>query len=291
MLSLPKILAPVDFSERSSGAAHFAGALACHFKSELTLLHVVETPSYAWANLSFGGPLLSELPAQQEAEARKALEVFLADRFRNMKVKRLVRSGDPAQEIIEYAHAQNVQLIVLPTHGYGTFRRFILGSVAAKVLHDVDCPIFTGVHMADAPSLDTLHFQHIVCAVDLGPQSGPALEWAFQFASEFGATLTVVHITPLLQGHPGEYFDPDWRGCVTRQATETIEKLQDSLGANGEVFVDEGADVSKTVCFAAQRFQADLVVIGRSTRDGLLGRLRTNAYGIIRQSPCPVVSV
>jgi len=57
--------------------------------------------------------------------------------------------------------------------------------------------------MPDAPSLETLHFQHIACAVDLGPQSGPALEWAFQFASEFHAKLTVVHITPLLQGHPG----------------------------------------------------------------------------------------
>ena len=291
MLSLPKILAPVDFSERSPGAAHFAGAMACHFKSELTLLHVVEMPSYAWANLEFGGPLLSELPAQREAEARKALEAFLADRFRNMKVKRLVRSGDPAHEIVEYAHAENTGLIVLPTHGYGTFRRFILGSVAAKVLHDADCPVFTGVHMPDAPSLETLHFQHIVCAVDFGPQSGPALEWAFQFAGEFGATLTVVHITPVLQGHPGEYFDPDWRGCLAREATETVEKLQDSLGTKGEVFVDEGADVPKAVCSAARRLQADLMVIGRSTGDGLLGRLRTNAYGIIRQSSCPVVSI
>jgi len=52
-------------------------------------------------NPEFGGPLLSELSAQREAEARKALEAFLADRFRNMKVKRLVRSGDPAQEIVE----------------------------------------------------------------------------------------------------------------------------------------------------------------------------------------------
>jgi len=288
MLSLPKILAPVDFSERSPGAAHFAGALACHFKSELTLLHVVDTASYAWANFEF---LLSDLPALLEAEARKALETFLTDRFRNMKVKRLVRSGDPAHEIVEYAHAENIDLIVLPTHGYGTFRRFILGSVAAKVLHDADCPIFTGVHMPDAPSLETLHFQHIVCAVDLGPQSGPALDWAFQFASEFGATLTVVHITPLLQGHPGEYFDPGWRTHLERQATEVIERLQESIGAKGEFFVDEGADIAKTVCSTAGRLQADLMVIGRSTGDGLLGRLRTNAYGIIRQSPCPVVSI
>jgi len=45
------------------------------------------------------------------------------------------------------------------------------------------------------------------------------------------------------------------------------------------------------VCRTAERVQADLLVIGRGSAAGIFGRLRTNAYAIIRQSPCPVVSV
>jgi len=40
---------------------------------------------------------------------------------------------------------------MMPTHGLGGFRRFLLGSVTAKVLHDADCPVWTGVHLERAP--------------------------------------------------------------------------------------------------------------------------------------------
>jgi nucleotide-binding universal stress UspA family protein len=45
------------------------------------------------------------------------------------------------------------------------------------------------------------------------------------------------------------------------------------------------------VCTAAERLGADVLVVGRGSAAGMFGRLRTNAYSIIRQSPCPVVSV
>ena len=70
---------------------------------------------------------------------------------------------------------EQMDLIVMPTHGYGPFRRFILGSVTAKVLHDADCPVMTGVHLEEAPPIDTIAFRHVLVAVDLGPQSAPAL--------------------------------------------------------------------------------------------------------------------
>jgi nucleotide-binding universal stress UspA family protein len=46
-----------------------------------------------------------------------------------------VHAGDPAQNLVQLAHAEAVDLIVMPTHGHGPIRRSILGSVAAKVLH------------------------------------------------------------------------------------------------------------------------------------------------------------
>src|SRR5579871_2891263 len=81
----------------------------------------------------------------------------------------------------------------MPTHGYGPFRQFILGSITAKVLHDADCPVWTGVHLERAPQEPSIAFKNIVCAVDLGPQSCKTLEWAAGMQKQFGARLTVVH--------------------------------------------------------------------------------------------------
>jgi nucleotide-binding universal stress UspA family protein len=53
----------------------------------------------------------------------------------------------------------------------------------------------------------------------------------------------------------------------------------------------EAGEPAKTICAAAERVSADVLVIGRGSAAGVYGRLRTNAYAIIRQSPCPVVSV
>jgi hypothetical protein len=59
--------------------------------------------------------------------------------------------GDPAREITDYAQEQGADLIMMPTHGYRTFRSLLLGSVTAKVLHDAACPVWTGVHVEDSP--------------------------------------------------------------------------------------------------------------------------------------------
>src|SRR5215470_10901971 len=154
MLSLPKIVAPVDFSERSPGAARYAGRLACHFHSELTLLHVLDSSAYDLGAYEFASPVVSAGATERQGDMEKVLENFLPGEFRNMNVRRVVLAGDPAGEIVKFAHSEHASLIVIPTHGYGPFRRFILGSVAAKILHDADCPVFTGIHIPDAPPDD-----------------------------------------------------------------------------------------------------------------------------------------
>jgi nucleotide-binding universal stress UspA family protein len=291
MLSLPRILAPVDFSERSPGAARYAGRLACHFHSELTLMHVVDSSAYEVTAYEFTGPVVSTLPAERRSEAEGILANFLPGEFRNMNVRRVVSSGDPATEIVNFAHSERASLIVIPTHGYGPFRRFILGSVSAKILHDADCPVFTGAHIPDAPPDEARSFRKILCAVDFCPQSEKALKWASDFAEEFQAQLLVAHITPSLEGRAGEYFDPDWRGALAQSAREKLDAMQKSVGTYGDALIEDSNSIPAAICGAASEFEADLVVIGRGSSSGMLGRLRTNAYSIIRQSPCPVVSV
>lgn len=283
-----KILAPVAFSKRCEGAAQYAEALACHFHSELVLLHVVApVPTYWCPDAVVMSPEVTDEAIEQ---SKAELDRFLGDGLKGINVARVVKEGDPAQQIVDYAHTGNFDLIVMPTHGYGPFRRFLLGSVTAKVLHDAGCPVWTGPHMEEAPAYPRISFRRILCAIDLGPHSRTVLEWAARFAGEYGADLDIVHAIPTSTVSVGGfYFDPEWRTHVVNEAHDRINYLRQGLAIKGEVLVETG-EVAHSVRAAADESHADLVVIGRS-QAGVLGRLRANAYAIIREAPCPVAAI
>jgi len=286
MIPLSKILLPADFSERCLGAARYAASLASHFQAEIALLHVVEPLRYDFGEMEFAGGVASEVMQSRIALARQQLDAFLEPELAGARVSRVLLEGDPARRIVEYAHEQQVGLIAMPTHGYGPFRRFILGSVTAKVLHDADCPVLTGVHLEGTPEIPSVDFRTILCAVDLGPQSRKTLCWAAQMATDFGARLLLAHAIPSIEARPGDYFDTGLTGELSKAAREELARL----GGDAEALV-EGGDPPQVICRLAADRHADLLVIGRGSAAGLFGRLRTNAYAIIRQSPCAVVSV
>lgn len=289
MEALAKIVAPVDFSERSTGAVRYAALLARHFASELTLLHV-----FMPLQLEFGdgaGPdsVLAELYRNRAREVAQDLDQFLSQELAGVNVRRVVLEGDAAHHIVEFSHQEHASLIVMATHGYGPFRRFILGSNTAKVLHDADCPVWTGAHLEQAPPPASEGLRRIVCAVDLGPQSQKTVKWAIGMQTEFAAELTLVHATAPISDDP-EAMAAEWLARVRQNAELELRNLQQQTGANADIVVECG-EPAHVISAAASRINADLVVIARGSASGVFGRLRTNAYTIIRQSPCPVVSV
>jgi len=289
MRSLSKILLPVDFSERSVGAARYARSLAIHFHAELTLLHVLTPPQYEFGALDVSGSMLADLYRDRSKLAAQELDQFLATELSAVDVCRVVLEGDPAPKIVEYAHHQPADIIIMPTHGYGPFRRFILGSNTAKVLHDADCPVWTGVHLEEAPAVAAIPFHTVLCAVDLGGQSAKTVSWAAFLAKEFGARLILMHTTAC-PPEAAEAAGPGWADGGRKAAAAELQRLLESVEAKAEILVEAG-EPAKSICSAAARVSADALVIARGSASGVFGRLRTNAYAIIRQSPCPVVSV
>jgi nucleotide-binding universal stress UspA family protein len=179
---------------------------------------------------------------------------------------------------------------MLPSRGMGAFRRYILGSVTSKVLHDAKCPVWTGAHLEAAPALEKISFESIVCAVDLGVQSERALTWAAGFAKEHSSRLTIVHALPDLSALKGEYVDDEIGRSLLQNARDRIAHLQENTGARAEFVIGQG-DPERVVRNAVEERDAKLVVIARGLAAAGIGRLRTQAYAIVRNSPCPVVSV
>lgn len=279
MRSLSKILLPVDFSQRSLSAAQYIRRLAAQCHSDLLLLHVLMPPQNQFSGL--GGSMLADLYKGRLERAAAELEPFAAADLAGITVRRLVREGDPAREIVRCAQEEAADLILMPTHGYGPFRPYILGSNTAKVLHDADCPVWTGVHLEDAPAHPAAAMGEVLCALDLGPQSGKALGWADWLRQEVSGRLTVIHVVPQYSAAGSGFAD---------SAREELLRLCPGLDSTAELLIEAG-EPANAICSAAARLGAGVLVIGRGSAAGVFGRLRTNAYAIIRQSPCPVVSV
>ena len=104
-LSLPRILLPLDFSEQHVELARYAKQLAQAFGSRITLLHVL-THHYGFDMPGFESETLSNFLSENENKAQKELDTFSQRGFRNVRVKRVLVKGDPAQEIVCYAHSE-----------------------------------------------------------------------------------------------------------------------------------------------------------------------------------------
>ncbi|MGD0298630.1 MAG: universal stress protein [Bryobacteraceae bacterium] len=291
MISFPRILFPVDLSEQCRAAAPFVKALATCFHSDVTLLHVVEVPP-AWYGASGEAAFGAWVDMPELVEARRnELAAFRADTLGEVSVQPCIQSGDPAAIIARVARQKQVSLIMMPTHGYGPFRGLLMGSVTAKVLHDAECPVWTATHPADMVVPPEQEWRQILCAIGAEPAKDiPLLHWAAQFASEQRACLRLVHAVPGFDEGQFNCQEDPLRDFVFNVARERIAKLQEQAGTSLNVTVEAGR-TGHVVRELAIRQLADLVVIGRGVIQKPLGRLRSNAYAIVRDAPCPVVSV
>src|SRR5271165_2524543 len=178
------ILFPVDFSSRSAAALPIVISWAQRFQSKVTLLHTVQIPVSA-----YGGP--DAYPVMLDAQAMEASGRERLEKVGFPGAERLVKVGDPAFEIVEYAEKNGVDLIMMPTHGYGTFRSLLLGSVTAKVLHDAQCAVWTSAHTEDFAGRTGIH--SILCAVEIGPGSVELVQAAAELAKSCQAKLRLVN--------------------------------------------------------------------------------------------------
>jgi nucleotide-binding universal stress UspA family protein len=140
MIKLDTILTPTDFSDPSRQALNYACELAKRFGAELRLLHVVEPPTTVAV---YSSPLPEDIPTPEPAAQQelKKLEVPDADQIR--AVVREIRTGTPFVQIVRCAKANDVDLIVMGTHGRGGIVHALLGSVAEKVVRKAPCPVLS----------------------------------------------------------------------------------------------------------------------------------------------------
>jgi universal stress protein A len=145
MIKLDRILVPTDFSDFSRPAMQYGCAMAARFGAELHLLHVVPDPAMLVPEAAAFS--VETMQAQSESLVRSALETLQKlppDNWENEKpVVREVRVGAAFMEIIDYARDNEIDLIVIGTHGRSGLMHVLMGSVAERIVRKAPCPVLT----------------------------------------------------------------------------------------------------------------------------------------------------
>lgn len=286
-MKLQRILFPVDFSERSRAAAPFVLSLARRYEAKVVLLHVFEPPPSIYGGMGVVYPEVYDFD-DIRGDLLPRLTEFAAAELSKVHASCTVELGNIAAVITEYAETNQIDLLAMPTHGYGPFRRALLGSVTAKVLHDARVPVWTSAHAPEPSHRAHPRPRFILAAVDLQPESQHTLEAALQLGDEAGAQVEVFYVAPEgeISPQPAESRMADLIARAGRERSAKVTLHE----AEADVVVD-GGSIAQFIRRAALRQRTDLIVIGRGCIRGGLSRLRANAYNIIREAPCPVLSV
>ena len=279
------ILFPVDFSDSCSELKADVEWIARRFNSSVTLLHVFEIPP-AWYGMGDTYALNTDWLSEIMQQARNRLDEFTID-LPPLQVKRVLLEGQAAAEIREYCHNNPVDLVAMATHGHGALEGLLMGSVAAKVLHNVSAPLW--LRPPEATKLTVNGQFRIVCGIDLGEETVPVLRYAKNLAQALNASVTVVHSVAEDELRPNKYFDYDLHKTLKSMAENDLALLQKNAGTDFATLVTD-FQIGQALTTAVGELKANLVVIGRGHSRRFMGRFRTHTYDLLNQVQCPVFS-
>ncbi len=141
-LQVSKILVPIDFSDYSKNALKYAAKFATTFNAKIYLIYVIEPVIYP-ADFSMGQVALPAVDVDMNARAKEELEQLAKREITGLEVVSLIKTGKPFVEIVETALEEDVDLIIIATHGHTGIEHVLFGSTAEKVVRKAPCPVLT----------------------------------------------------------------------------------------------------------------------------------------------------
>ncbi len=287
MLPFHKILFPVDYSAPCVAVVPYVQEMACRYSAELTICHAyAPLAAIAQSELVIADPELED-KAQEYEEDR--LKQFGCQYFAGHKLQAIAALGEPGAVIDGLALENRADLVMLATRGHGPVRRFLLGSITAKVIHDVSAAVWTGVGSALIDHPAKIPYQSIVCALDDSNEAEGVLRAAASIAASYQAQLWIVHVVPTPPPYPDMEF-VEHTAQMVEASQFRLRELKAKLGIDAPHTVID-ALLGEGIHEEVVRRKADLLVTGRGHSIGTFSRLWSHLYSIIRDSPCPVLSV
>jgi universal stress protein A len=231
-LVVRNILCPVDFSEFSKRAIRYASEIAGHFGARLFVQHTVPIPT---ALIPEGPAVVSteEMLQMSREEAKKEIHGMISESGGGAKnVLVVVNAGDVKDHIVKTVGEQNIDLVVMGTHGHKGLSRLVLGSVAEHIIHEI---VFCPVLVVSRPQAgfvahqvaEPLQWKTILAPMDFSPDSGRALTHALRWAVEWKARVILFHAVedPPPRMHGMIDLLPEFNPYFDKEVAEAWERI------------------------------------------------------------------
>ena len=299
MLTIRKILFPTDFSPCAESAFAHASTLARQYKAELHILHVgiwpMMIPSYGLDTLypAFeDGRVMDQISDAAKEQLHKHA---CLDTVTDLDVAEAFVTGDAAgPAILEYAAENDVDLIVMGTHGRRGIRKWMMGSVAQEVVRYAVCPVFTV--NPDSIGENGLDVSRILVPVDFSEQTDPLVRVAKALAETYESAIDLLHVVahvnlPLVYGVEAIYPAVDEVIIRSKEALDALAAGAQGPASKITTHVLSGDPAHQIASFAEQE-DIDLIVLATHGFTGverlLLGSV---AEKVIRSATHPVFTV
>lgn len=292
MLRIQKILFPTDFSAASRAALDHALLWTELNNAELVLLHVLSLRTADPFNPEHHFPSPEEFEERLHTLADSEMALFVPKTERPLRIRQLVRRAPEVERgVLDFAESEDVDLIVIGTHGRRGPAHLLIGSTTAEILRRSERAMLVVPSRSErkAGSL-----RRILAPTDFSASSRHAIAHARELAASTGATLELFHVLPSLEVplpmNPGSFGG----GIVSDLEPAARTALDELASVDGpqakiETEVWQGPAASSIVNRAAET-SADLVVIATHGHTGLdrllLGSVTDK---VARLSPCPVL--
>ena len=294
MLEIKLIVCPVDFSEFSIRAYHYAVSLAEHYRAKMVAQHIVELWRYPYADYAASqGDYQEFWRALREGGEERLREFVKKHTHDEIQPELVVHEGIAADSILSFAQARKADVIVMGTHGRRGFDRLVLGSVTDRVMRTAPCPVLAISKLAHdfmAAGEERHHVHHlsrILFCTDFSENSERALNYAISATAEYDAELALLHVLEDVPSTPK-------REETIATATEQLNKLiprEERKTLKTKTAVRIGKPYEQIIQFALEA-QIDMVTMGVSGR-GTFDRavFGSTTYRVIQLGPCPVLAV
>ncbi len=297
-VSVRNVLFATDFSATSEAALPYAVAICRRFGSTLHTVHVLAEASLRMMTGGVDYVSMGTLYEDAHSEAMEKLD-RISDRLEGIPHHNYVCHGPIWKSLATVMQENDVDLVVVGTHGRTGLGKLLLGSVAEGILRNASCPVLTvGPKVSGRAKLPPtrgrdlapveLELRQIVFATNFGKNSARMAQEAIALAEEFHSRLTLLHVIEdytQLGSRPGPMEDGMRRLQELIPQDSVFQYLPESL-------LEFGSPAERIVKIAAER-EADMIVLGAhsSPEVGATHLPWSSAHHVIAQAHCPVLTI
>lgn len=277
--SFRRILLTTDFSSCSEGAVPFARLLADYYRASLLVAHVIPSATEETAP--------GETMDESDDQAREKMRTFLTNNGLAPTTDRVVERGPVGDLLASVVESNNIDLVVVGTHGRHGVGKLMLGSIAERIFQNAPCPVLTVGRKARKSWGADNKLKRIVYATSFSDAALQALPYALSLVKVSGAELSLVHAV-----EPSTAAGADYMSTLHERLHLLIPADARSW-CKYDTFVIPG-DPAEVILNLAADQNADFIVMSGHRIEGPLYTIQvpmTPAYRVVSRAHCPVLRV